>query len=845
MATSISNTLDEEQVKVTLKSGASLVKTKPSFSFDSKCLFCGFGSVVKVFSTSSGECIRELRGHEGQVTGLIINPKNRLQLLSCSLDKTVVQWDYSDGVLLKRFWASAPLLAIYPLDNAENDVLCLQQSSKKGLSELVVFSMNPTPGNKLAAKTLLPHCTQDSRQCAVGARGEYVVSVNIRELAIKSIVKDKFTKHLLERDKAFTCVACHPDDYCIATGTKEGKIVFWWNFLNPKKVVNTVNHWHALPVLDLCFTIEGSYLLSGGHECVLVKWQYNSTQKDFKPRLGAPINHVNCSRDNTMYAVCHDDNVIHLISSNFDILQVYQGLTKGQLITQINDPIPMGMICDPRTKSLVMNGKPGHIQFYSVHQDKQLFNLDIVCQNYISPENIQKPTTVTEVVCADFDSSGCWLATVEYWDDGVMTPEIRLKFWEFSEQSQSYVLNTTVEMAHEKRILSLRSRPTLLPSRKDPQPMMVTSSSDGKFKLWSLVDDTDIHRSNQKWSCESVGFYRDLPAGETAFSEDGSLLAVAFSSTITLWDPTNNLLKRTLLDNLKEKPIRHLKFGNHSCAHLLVSANQKDITVWNLLSCTVLWSVGLKCNVLVDDPFSDVMAVITNQSDLHVFRPSETSPIYSHNAICSSDIISAVFIPHTQKSQYESSKTLSWQSRSQLYFFTRNQDLLTLTLQGDEADEKKNIVSIEQNLPQTALSLLMASKKKSIEQPGAQSELTSKRNTSFLKELLLTAPHVQPPVTSLCKPFIQALLTRKKSSATDLDKEEDEDNSDSEEIEDKSESSDLDSDMEVDLQNQSTLQTSENQSTNIVVQRIKPEEEETVNNLLKMNVDWFSDCLKP
>jgi hypothetical protein len=41
---------------------------------------------------------------------------------------------------------------------------------------------------------------------------------------------------------------------------------------------------------------------------VLVKWQYNSNIKDFLPRLGAPINHVTCSRDNLFYATCHTDN---------------------------------------------------------------------------------------------------------------------------------------------------------------------------------------------------------------------------------------------------------------------------------------------------------------------------------------------------------------------------------------------------------------------------------------------------------------------------------------------------------------------------------------------------------
>jgi NET1-associated nuclear protein 1 (U3 small nucleolar RNA-associated protein 17) len=62
-----------------------------------------------------------------------------------------------------------------------------------------------------------------------------------------------------------------------------------------------------------------------------------------------------------------------------------------------------------------------------------------VCQNYISPENLNTPLEVTEVIQASFDSNGEWLATIEYWNDGVMTPEMRLKFWQFNTEKQRFV----------------------------------------------------------------------------------------------------------------------------------------------------------------------------------------------------------------------------------------------------------------------------------------------------------------------------------------------------------------------------------------------------------------------
>jgi hypothetical protein len=50
------------------------------------------------------------------------------------------------------------------------------------------------------------------------------------------------------------------------------------------------------------------------------------------------------------------------------------------------------------------------------------------------------------------------------------------------------------------------------------------------------------------WRCESVGFFRSLPAGGVSFSADGSLLAVTFGPTLTVWVPETNLLKCSLTE---------------------------------------------------------------------------------------------------------------------------------------------------------------------------------------------------------------------------------------------------------------------------------------------------------
>ena len=49
-------------------------------------------------------------------------------------------------------------------------------------------------------------------------------------------------------------------------------------------------------------------MLSGGQEGVLVMWQYKTHHQEFLPRLGAPINHLAVSPDDSLSAVSQNEN---------------------------------------------------------------------------------------------------------------------------------------------------------------------------------------------------------------------------------------------------------------------------------------------------------------------------------------------------------------------------------------------------------------------------------------------------------------------------------------------------------------------------------------------------------
>ena len=149
---------------------------------------------------------------------------------------------------------------------------------------------------------------------------------------------------------------------------------------------------------------SGSYIYTGGYECVLAKWRYETTSKDTLPRLGSPIRTIACSKDNNYIATCHDCNGefvldiccgiytflvlyhylvlfwfsdIKIISSQFKLKQNIVSLTRSLKV----DPqplLPIGLQYDPRTKCLVTNGLPGHVQFYDLFTDKHLYNVGIL-----------------------------------------------------------------------------------------------------------------------------------------------------------------------------------------------------------------------------------------------------------------------------------------------------------------------------------------------------------------------------------------------------------------------------------------------------------------------------------
>ncbi|XP_049989919.1 WD repeat-containing protein 75-like, partial [Alexandromys fortis] len=70
----------EERVRVVRCGGSRLNFRRAVFSADSKYIFCVSGDFIKVYSSTTEECVHVLHGHKNLVSGILLNPNNHLQV---------------------------------------------------------------------------------------------------------------------------------------------------------------------------------------------------------------------------------------------------------------------------------------------------------------------------------------------------------------------------------------------------------------------------------------------------------------------------------------------------------------------------------------------------------------------------------------------------------------------------------------------------------------------------------------------------------------------------------------------------------------------------------------------
>lgn len=361
---------------------------------------------------------------------------------------------------------------------------------------------------------------------------------------------------------------------------------------DPRKNMITVRvHWHALPVTSIVYD-SMSYkmdplLYSGGDESVLVTWQISQGRDgpvDVHPRLalGGIVHLTSSDRcdDNPANGVlvyC-DDNTMQLLEShNKRCVWKIQGLACGKID---RDTITMplrgtSLQIDPRSDGqknshIVITGldqAPGYIHWFDPKRQRRASSLEVVPFNRISrteadERELPKPTITGHV----FSKNGEDLITIDESQTenlfvGACEEEQNkhrqygsvntIRFWSWNDSSPSSHGGEGASPYYQVASMTYphgpKSHISAVGMSSDGTVACTVSNDEKAFRVWEK--DLSPYRIEDagkdemaSWACR---YKVTIPAGFSncttkkygvTFSDDNSLLAIAFGKNVTIWE---------------------------------------------------------------------------------------------------------------------------------------------------------------------------------------------------------------------------------------------------------------------------------------------------------------------
>ncbi|GMY35359.1 WD repeat-containing protein 75 [Fagus crenata] len=610
-----------------MRGGSSYVVSPPAFSNDGKYLLVCTANIVSIFSTSTALQVASLEGHTGPVTSVIVVPGSKI-LCYCwtaSLDGSIRYWDFSVPELIKKLNVNMPIFSMVipsirgqPAESNEKptDVFAYMSVEDKKVQENRPKAMhgqirkcNLTASNMIGG--LIMKETPQPESITVSPSGKFFGIRNNRKLHVWSVpttdsgrvLAKKITLH---HTKTLNVLAFHPTERIIAAGDVSGRILVWRGFgcrtfstgdelANKEEERPGVRgnddadscstwHWHSAEVKVLSFSSDGAYLYSGGKEGVLVVWQLDTGKKKFLPRIGSPLLYFTDSPDPTLSSISCADNQIHILKMpSMDVLKSISGIKLPYSFPGRYEALRSGFAFDYASGLVALRTESYGIQFYSLFDDHGIYEVQVCERNHQPGDEI---TVVVNLVALSQDGSMMSTAEVRLPEEGI-GGLVCLKFWALGSENKKFTLSTVIYEPHRDAGISAVA---FHPIRH----MAVSSSYGGDFKIWVCNDiqQKDQMSQNSGWACLAVGAYKKKPMTAAAFSSDGSVLAVAAETVITLWDPDKNVLVAVIGET--STPIVTLSFAGKSEYLLSVSRGSKpQLSVWNMSKLSLSWSYRL------------------------------------------------------------------------------------------------------------------------------------------------------------------------------------------------------------------------------------------------------------
>ena len=144
-------------------------------------------------------------------------------------------------------------------------------------------------------------------------------------------------------------------------------------------------------------------------------------------------------------------------------------------------------------------------------------------------------------------------------------------------------------------------------------PLLLSVGRDCRAKLWGKSST-----SSNSWTCVSSLQLRGLEASGGDWSEDGTVLGIAFEHLVTLWDTSSRLRSTLSVQGDNEKVVK-ICFGRAASARMVFAVSSSLLTAWDLVSLAPAWSLALQPSVnanVLTCPTSPLVALVQKEQVL-------------------------------------------------------------------------------------------------------------------------------------------------------------------------------------------------------------------------------------
>ncbi|KAG5518794.1 hypothetical protein PMAC_002765 [Pneumocystis sp. 'macacae'] len=662
--------------KVQNISGGYFSNLTPIFTKDEKSILVAIGSIVKIYNIKTGICMQTIGNLDQEnylylpkITAMKLDPSNEYRVYIADEEGYIKLWDWTDNSLLRSrhtrkkihyisVQSSNPSCIYAVLEhhsphpsNSHSSSVSIKSSSKK-FYEVYSYTF-PSFGSSstkiirsqriLKCKTCIGMNISDDEKTLVIGTIHSIYVCKKKEQNPKNHQK-LWEIHKFDTRSPISSLLMY-DNY-VAVGDHEGKLLIYYNILNLEEPIVRIFHWHPHPFSALSLILEGSYILTGGKEGVLVFWQIKTGNKQFLPRLGSPINKIGVSRTNSFYAVLLENNSIKIV--NAIDLKIKSEISGVQIGKDISYRVPS--IVHPITKNILFASQSlfssTFLQSYDVIKDYQTYKIEIIHASHI--ETLEKDDLETpkpKITHISLSMDCLWMATVdewellnEYYDLYKEDREIFLKFWKWDSSNKKWHLSTRIDSPHGlgKKINGLNASPN--------EKKFCTIGNDGSLKLWRLkIKNENRTNKTEIWLCYKIIRYTRVlndPFNKNevfciTWTLDGSMIIAGCNKILLIVDGRLGTIRHTV-NNLYMERILFVQ----ALGAFIIVITKKYILVWDILTATTKWYLSipkvhhsLKDFHLAVDHTNQLFAVSFNNSKehnskLYIFKITSPIPVF-------------------------------------------------------------------------------------------------------------------------------------------------------------------------------------------------------------------------